>query len=131
MLFQSQGVLSYSELNDNPSLRLIIDEDIVRYYRSFIPKFIRIKPQMYRAHISVVRNNFPANIQYWHRYEGEIVDFYYENEIKNCTKYFWIDCYSVRLEEVRQQLGLEIYNMDRELLTPFKMRFHTTIGNLK
>ena len=138
-LFYSSGILSYHKSEKSGGLKLIleVDQGIANYYRKLIPKtYPKINPQMYAAHISVVRHENP-NLEFWGKYEGELVEFVYSNIIKNGEIYFWLDCYSLRLEEIRKELGLpfeplhpshEFYKFVPE---PYSRTFHCTLGNLK
>ena len=59
-MFSSSGILRYS--TDPIKLSVEVDQDILRYYYSLLPKFIKINRPMYQAHISVVRNINPPVI---------------------------------------------------------------------
>lgn len=128
-LYRSTGILEYSESKNKLILR--IDRGIYLYYRSFIPNLHTVNGQRHPPHISVVRNQIPPNLQFWGKYEGEEVEFYYENIVRQDDLYLWLDCYSARLEDIRIELGLPLYNMTREPRQGFLQRWHTTIGNIK
>lgn len=128
-MFNSTGILKY---HNNPYKLIVeIDQNICDYYRSLIPKWIKTNRQMYSAHISVVRNEVPVNLEHWGKYEGEEIEFLYENEIKFGAVYCWLNVWCKRLEEIRLELGLPVsspYTLPPE---GFAKCFHSTLGNFK
>lgn len=130
MLFQSQGKLRYGKTN----VVLDIDQQIVNYYRRLLPKAIShyLQRQMYDAHISVVRKEIvEPKMEFWGKYDGECIDFWYSNAIRNSDVYFWIDVWSKRLEEIRDELGLPNESLYIQPPEGFRKTFHFTIGNRK
>lgn len=127
-MFCSSGILKYS---DNP-IKLIVeaDNEIAKYYRSVIPKYIKINVPKYPAHISVVRNAIPPNIEYWNKLQNTEIFFEYESKIYNDQKYYWLNVWSKTLENIREELGLKPWG-DVSMSPDFKHRFHITIANLK
>lgn len=121
--YESTGTVFYG-----PGIRAVveIDEGIINFYRSLIPKYYTIKPQKYKAHITIVRLNIekPTNMEPWGKYEGEKIKFSYSPRIKNDLTYFWLDSYSEDIERIREELGLPKYRVDRQ-------EYHITIANLK
>ncbi len=132
-LFESTGVLRYS-FKEGYGYRLVleIDKDIVKYYRSLIPPWKgKPNPQMYDAHVSVVRKEVPPNLDAWGKYEGEEVRFLYSNHIYNGTVYWWLNVFCVRLEEIRVELGLPVSSQYTIPPEGFDKVFHCTLGNCK
>lgn len=127
-MFQASGTLHYS-LNPH---RLIVevDDELASYYRALIPRYYHAHKPMYRAHISLVRKAVPPNMEAWERHVGREVSFQYENVIYYDELYFWLNAYSLELESVRAELGLEPWG-DVSLSPDFKHRFHITIANRK
>jgi hypothetical protein len=115
-----------------PVIRAVveIDPEIANYYRSLIPKHITFKKPLHPAHISVVRKAIPENMEFWGKYEGEIITFEYDPYICFSEKYCWLRCYSTRLEDIREELGLPRHSPVTRPPdeTPC---FHTTIANFK
>lgn len=126
-LFTSYGNLHYEGLK----LIVVVDPEIVRYYRHFIPKWQVPCSQLYLPHISVVRKEFPPCIGYWGKHEGEEVEFQYSNIIYNGKVYWWLNVYSFRLEEIRLELGLSIASEYTRPPDAYKKVFHITLGNNK
>lgn len=127
-MFKSTGILHYSI---NPyKLVLDADQDLSDYYRSLIPKYIKVNKQMYGAHISLVRNETPEKLSFWNKYEGKQISFTYENVIYNDSVYYWLNCYCEEFEFIRMELGLT----KNSLVTKSpdgRHTFHMTLGNLK
>ena len=127
MLYLSSGIVRYK----NTWVILEIDTDIHSYYRSLIPKYIYSNRQMYSPHISVARKEPPRNMQDWGKFEGNVIDFHYDNTIFFGEVYIWLNCYSKSLENIMESLGLSFYNPYIQPPTGFSQVFHTTIGNFK
>jgi hypothetical protein len=78
----------------------------------------------------------PPKLEQWGEYDQEPAEFWYDGNIEHCEKYYWMDAYCRKAEEIREALGLEIYNSPK---TPAKLtaelgirqRFHITLGNYK
>lgn len=130
MLFLSTGILRYYK-GEGYKLIVEIDQEIVNYYYSLVPKYVDLSRQMYSAHISVVRKETPVNLCNWNKYENKSISFHYENIIRNGTVYYWLDCFSVSLEEIRMELGLSVSSEYTRPPDGFSKCFHTTIGNVK
>lgn len=129
-MFRSTGILRY---HNEPVLKLVVDVDqaISDYYRSLLPPYKKANPQRYGAHISVVRKEIPPNMQFWGKYEGEEVEFFYAPGVQFGKVYCWLNVWCNRLEEIRIELGLPVtseYTLPPE---GFVKCFHSTIGNYK
>lgn len=126
-LFKSIGKLHYGET------KLIVeaDQELSRYYFALVPKSAKLNPQRYGAHISVVRNEVPTKLEFWKKYEGELIEFYYEPYVHNGEVYYWLNTFSNRLEEIRLELGLPISSEYTRPPGGFFKCFHMTIGNIK
>ena len=129
-LYESKGMLRYGR---RAYLVVEIDKGISAFYRSMIPKWKEFQPQMHPPHITVVRigKEEPVNREHWGKYEGEEISFFYSPIVHEGTMYYWLNVFSVRLEEIRRELGLPTqseYTMPPE---GFVKCFHTTLGNKK
>lgn len=129
--YEAQGILNYKVVDVGYRLVVDIEQDICEYYRSLIPKYKGVKGQRHKAHISVVRHEIPINLEAWGKYQGEEIDFIYDNDIKWGTVYYWLNCFSKRLEEIRTELGLPVSSPYTRPPESFLKCFHTTIGNAK
>lgn len=133
-LYWSKGVLKYNQPTDTVGYRLVVDIDpeITDYYRALIPPWKgKLNKQMYAPHISVVRKEIPPLPEFWGRYEGEVIEFAYDNVIHSSPTYWWLNCFSKRLEDIRLELGLPVdspYTLPPE---GFAKCFHSTLGNFK
>jgi len=120
---KSKGILKYYEGN---KLVVEIDEELARYYRYWIPKYISFNKPMHLPHVTVVRGAYetPTDKSKWGSREGEEIEFEYENDIKIGRVYIWLPVQSKKLEEIRKELGLD------RCFDKFK-GFHITIANTK
>lgn len=60
---------------------------------------------MYAPHITVVRKEVPPKMDVFGKHEGELVFFEYDTEIHHDETYYWLNAYSKRLEDIREELG--------------------------
>ncbi len=132
-LFWSKGTLKYNEPGGEYGYRLVveIDPEITNYYRALIPRHIKLNRQMYPPHVSVVRKEVPPNPEFWGKYEGEEIDFMYDNAIQSGTVYWWLNCFSKRLEDIRLELGLLVDSPYTKPPEGYAKCWHSTLGNLK
>ena len=124
---QGEGVLRY---RIESGFRLVVDIDpgITDFYRALVPKTVRLNRQKFAPHITVLREAtlpLPA----WGTYEGGAVVFDYLPEIRVGEVYFWLEVYSERLGDIREELGLPRIGPGARPPDE-KDCFHTTLGNL-
>lgn len=109
---------------------LLADQGISNLYRNLIPRYLHVRPQMYPAHVSVVRKETPAYLEPWGRHADKSIEFEYESWVYNDHKYYWLNVFCPRLEEIRRELGLPLCSgITRS--PDGKHKFHMTIGNTK
>jgi hypothetical protein len=135
MMHKGTGVLRYSH-TDRYGWRLVLDIDpgISLFYRSLIPKWKTANPQAAWPHITIIRREQPFNTTAWGRYEGEVVEFLYDPYIEtDGHKYWWLNCYSKRLEEIAAELGVQfiVHPGYAKPVKGFRKVWHTTIANMK
>lgn len=125
-LFNSSGFIRVHK----EKIIVDVDVDIVNYYRSLIPKSITLNPQKYNPHISVVRKElFCYDIV--KKYDGQLIEFQYSHVVRNDNTYYWLDVFSLALEQIRTDLGL--LNQSLYITPPneYQHTFHITLGNKK
>jgi hypothetical protein len=129
--YNGEGVLEYG-----PDIRIVvwIDRNLADYYRSLIPKYKYVQPQKYPPHITVVRTGKeqPTNMTVWNKYQGQSIPFTYDNEVHTDGKYFYLNAWSDRIGEIRQELGLSKFRFSDEGINDHRSgNYHITIGNVK
>ena len=130
-LYRSTGTLHYSTGEVGYRLVLNIDQGLLDYYRSLIPKWYVVSRQRYGAHISVVRKETPKVLEHWGKYEGEKIEFFYSNDLQHDHQYWWLNCFSKDLEKIRKELGLPVSSPYTLPPDGFVKCFHSTVGNTK
>ena len=133
MRFESVGYLRWSP----GRLVLEVDPGIVEVARALVPKHIRLNRQKYAPHITVIRH-LKAEEEAWllahprwgGTREGEEVAFTYSPEVQIDETYYWLNAWSSRLEDVREELGLPRSDWYTEP-PDHSHCFHATIGNTK
>ena len=131
MRIQSEGIISY-RIGDDKLFRVVVlvEKDIVALARSLVPKYIRLSPQKYDPHVTVLRESAIPRASKWLAHQGKLAPFAYDPEIQVGDVYFWLNVYSSYLEELRVELGLE--RIGPGARPPDESdNFHTTIGNRK
>lgn len=102
---------------------MFVDQGLADYYCWLLPRYIDARPQRHPAHVTVFRTGLDmADEDAWGRHEGEIVPFTYDGRVLRHDGYFYLEVESVRLDEVRIELGLPRH------FDPVKGH-HITIGN--
>ncbi len=132
ILHESSGPLRYIR-GQAGSYKLIVevDRDIVGLYRRLLPRWIRTNPQAYAPHISVIRRETPVYAYRWGKREGQEVPFVYSPVVHAGGVYYWLNAYSLALEEIRLELGLPLIDRFGVEAEGFRKTFHITIGNTK
>lgn len=126
-MYTSIGKLSYHD----KKLVVEVDQEISDFYRSLIPKYLRVNQQRYGAHVSVVRNETPPNMEHWNKYQGDLVVLHYDGVIQNGEVYYWLNVFCTALEQIRVELGLPISSEFTRPPDGFSKCFHMTLGNCK
>jgi hypothetical protein len=109
---------------------LDIDQGIVDLAFALTPKYYKLKRQAFRAHISVVRNEWFVSAN-WGMHEGEIVEFTYDPRTINDETYHWMRAWSDRLSQIRLELGRPAFRHGVTLPPDGELCFHITVGNTK
>lgn len=131
ILVEAKGILRYERRGNFYKLIASTDDGIANLYRSLIPKWIPVKGQRYRAHVSIVRKEVPKNLKAWGLHEGEEVNFLYSRMIYNDENYWWLNVFCKRFEEIRRELGLPEKDKFLKPLEGYSSVFHLTLGNTK
>ena len=114
--------------------RLVLEicPGIPMFYRWLIPKWFSVNGLRAKAHITVVRREKPANLKAWGKYEGEIVEYEYDPDLQTDGKlYWWLNCYSHRLEEIAEELGMAPFVNFTRPAKGYRKVWHTTVANMK
>ena len=119
-MYQLEGIIKYY----NSWCLAWLPQDLDRYYRAMLPKAWGVCPPMNKPHVSIVRKFERPDLTHWGKHDGEsiIVDVY--PVIQTDGTYFWLDCFSVHIGLLREELGLTWF------IRGFHS-YHITIANLK
>lgn len=100
-----------------------LGRDFGDYYRSLIPKSYKVKPTKYPAHITVVRKDIEKWKNNWGYREYGKIWFTYTLNFSFENPYYYLNCWSDDISQIREKLGLPKYRMND--------CYHITIGNIK
>lgn len=118
----SSGQLIYEP---NLTAKILVDAEIVNYYRALIPSHYKVQKQKYAPHITVVRTKLETpELTHWNKYALEEIHFQYDGCVLFDGEYFYLDVVCERIGEIRRELGLPTYRQDNK-------GYHITLGNCK
>ena len=102
------------------------DRDLGRYLRHLCkleaPGGVKISEPLWGAHVSIIQNETPPNLEHWNDREGREVTLEYEQAPQETDGYIFLPVNCPEALDYREQLGLP-----REPKWPL----HLTIGNRK
>lgn len=103
-MYTATGRISYF---DDGTISLLIDQELVDYYRSMIPKYIWTKSTKFPAHVTVVRGPVETwNYSRWGLDNGAIYTYNYFPQLTLKGKYCFLDVESHEIGLLREALGL-------------------------
>lgn len=123
MIFKSQGVYHYHK----KWLIVDCDKEITRYYRHLIKSYspsIKLQASLNKSHITIIAGTHEdaSNHKLWKKFDNQIIEFDYDNNIKTNGIHYWLTVYCNNFEILRTELNLSP-------TIPFP--WHLTIGNTK
>lgn len=119
LLFTSASIRVYSRW-----AVAYIDQGIVDFYLSLIPKARYVTRQRWPAHLTVIRKDkeeFTIQIK---KYDGCAVEVKYSTDIIYQEPYYFLNAWSDEIGKIRESVGMPAY---RE---PYSS-YHITLGNVK
>lgn len=127
--FQAKGKIIYDPVAgkaQNPWWVIVeCPKDIMDYYHYWLEREegVKLNKPLFGSHISVVRGEEPAESSkhLWKVCHEEEVEFAYSHEIMNNGEYYWLEIDCMKLNELRETLGLE---------EKVQFGFHLTIGRV-
>jgi hypothetical protein len=126
----ARGTLLCEEGTEGFKIYVAIDPELGRLYRSLIPKYLNPQPTRYPPHITVVRREGTPARWRWRRFDGAQVVFLYDPEVQYDNTYFWLNCWSEFLLDVRMHLGLPDHTQYTRPPSGEEC-FHCTVANSK
>ena len=105
-----------------------VDDELGRYYRELISRHnhncVTLQKPKNGTHITIIagKYEFAPRRQFWKKYQGDMVPFDYDPDIKDDGIHFWMTVQCKMFETIREELGLA---------ATIKYPWHVSIGNLK
>lgn len=120
LLVKTNGIVQYRGL----SCILELSKDFGDYYYSLIPKYKNAQKQKYLPHVTIVREFESRNSFFDYKLnENQKFCIDYSPQIWYAHPYFFLECWSPQIEQLRVDYGLRPYR--------FNDCYHITIGNTK
>lgn len=128
-LVPGEGEIRYELHGRLHRLTVEADPAISEYYRSLVPRHVRLNRQKHPPHVSVVREEM-ATPPAWGLHQGLKISFLYLPIVRTGETYFWLKVHDDRFSDLRVELGLPRtcwYTAPPD----GSDCFHLTLGNLK
>ena len=109
-----------------PKIIAEFSKDFGNYYFSLIPKYYYANRQKYNTHVTIVRGFEKPKI--WKDFldiNGTTIDIFYSPIILYIEPYFFMNCWSKQIINIRRELGLSKYRFNKQ------QSYHISIGNTK
>ena len=110
-------------VSNKPKIVAELSKDFGDYYFSLIPKYYYANRQKHSVHVTIVRSFEVVPDNLWKSFSDKIV-IYYDPTIIFGIPYFYLNCWSKDIINIRRELGLSKYRFERS-------SYHITIGNTK
>ncbi len=98
---------------------------IIEYYSYLVEKHLHKKLNLPRhgAHVTVISGKWErvTGKEAWGKHEGKQVTFLYSSKVQDQGNYFWVEVWSLSLNQLREELGLGARYHP----------LHLTVGNIK
>lgn len=121
-MFKAYGTLRFGK----KEVVLDIDQSIIEYYYSLIPKYYHPNRQKYSGHITIIRG-FEKPLFKLSMFNGHKCLFEYDKTIHYEKPYFFLNANCRKAEFLRMLSGLPRFRFDEIS----KRCFHITIANTK
>jgi len=127
-MFYSTGIIKY-DTSDGPWVTVGIDQEILNYYYSLIPKYYHVFKPRWKAHVTVVRpeENTVIN-RFWESRQSHIAKFVYDPTILWENGFWWFNLWSNEMDQIRLELGLSIKSRITIPPAGYTKCFHCTIA---
>jgi hypothetical protein len=129
-MYSSTATIQYRNDPDGPWVTAWMDQGILDYYFTFIPKSYRVNKPRWKAHATVIRpEDNPLIEGVWGKHDGEKVEFIYDSELFVERGVWWFNLWSKVMEDIRLEMGCSIVSRITKPPWPgYKKCFHCTIA---
>jgi hypothetical protein len=131
-MFSSTATIQYRNDPDGPWVTAWMDQGILDYYFTFIPKCHRVSKPRWKAHATVIRPEDKPNIEKsWGKYEGDKINLLYDPYlwVDDERKIWWFNLWSEEMDKIRVEMECSIVSRITKPPRPgYKKCFHCTIA---
>lgn len=131
-MYQSTATIQYRKDSDGPWVTAWMDEQILDYYFTFIPKSYRVVKPRWKAHFTVVRPEDNPTLELWGKHDGEVVEMIYDPYlwVDYERGMWWFNLWCKVAEDIRIELNTTIISRITKPPRPgYNKCFHCTISN--
>ena len=131
-MFTSTATIQYRQDSGGPWVTAWMDQGILDYYFTFIPKSYRVYKPRWKAHATVVRPEDKPIIEgTWGNREGEKVEIIYDPYLwaDDERGIWWINLWCKEMEQIRVEMNCTIISRITKPPRPgYHKCFHCTIA---
>ncbi len=85
--------------------------DLARYYRDtfawqYRARGLKLQRPSWDSHVSIIRCEEPPRYDLWRKWDGKVIEFRYDPELKTNDEYYWLDVECEEFLNIREELGL-------------------------
>lgn len=130
-MFSSIATIQYRNDREGPWVTAWMDQGILDYYFTFVPRSRRVSKPRWKAHATVIRPEDNPTMKSWGKHEGEKIDLIYdpylwEDETRGI---WWFNLWSQVMEQIRIELNTPIISRITKPPRPgYNKCFHCTIA---
>jgi hypothetical protein len=129
-MITSTGIVHY-DTADGYWVTVSVDQQLLDYSYSLIPKYHRVVKPRWKAHVTVIRpedfSEIP-DLQHWSKHEGETVSFVYDPTVMYEKGFWWFNLWCLTMEDIRRELGLSTKSRITIPPSGYNKAFHCTVG---
>lgn len=129
-MFTTSATINYRHDSDGSWITAWMDNNILNYYYSLIPKHYRVNKPRWKAHATIARpEEGPFNMGVWGMHEGKLAQIVYDPMLHEERGIWWINLWSVEFEQIRLEMNLSIKSrITKPPSSEFSKCFHCTVG---
>lgn len=130
-MYQTKATIQYRQDVNGHWVTAWMDQEILDYYFTFVPKSYRVHKPRWKAHVTVIRPEDNPTLESWGKHEGEIVNIIYDPYLWNedVRGIWWFNLWSKEMEQIRTESNCSLVSRITKPPQPgYNKCFHCTIA---